>query len=74
MIHYLETKKGGIFLDGNEVRGVTDFKLEKSATHGYATLSLKMSVRSTLDQADEQGNQNQRKKQCSLGHRKRSYR
>lgn len=74
MIHYLEARNGGIFLDDKEVRGVTDFKLEKSATDGYATLSLKMLVKSTLDQADEQGNQLQQKKQCSLGHRKRSYR
>ena len=74
MLHNLVIKDRGILLDGQEIRGITDFKLEKSAKEQSSTLMIKLKVNSTLDQAGEKETLQQRKKKYSSKHRKRSYR
>lgn len=74
MLNKLTVDKGTIKLDGVELEGVLDFKIEKRADSRWSALSLKMYVNSILDRADERENQHQQKQQCSLAHRKRSYR
>lgn len=74
MLHNLEIKDRGIFLDEQEIKGITDFKLEKSAKEQASTLIIKIKVNSTLDRAGEKETLQQQKKKCSSKHRKRSCR
>ena len=50
MLHNLVIKDRGIFLDEQEIKGITDFKLEKSAKEQSSTLIIELEVNSIIDQ------------------------
>ncbi len=62
MLHNLEIKDRGIFLDEQEIKGITDFKLEKSAKEQASTLIIKLKVNFTLDQVPSMSDHKQKGK------------
>lgn len=44
MLHSLEIVNGAVFLDGNQIKGVTGYEVKGSAENTVAELTLKLDV------------------------------